>query len=49
MFEKREMTTALEVVLAVFVHSKKKKKKTDTQVNEGKPRLRGTSFRAAHG
>ena len=45
------MTTALEVVLAVFVHSKKKKKKkkTDTQVNGGKPRLRGTSFRAAHG
>ena len=26
MFEKREMTTALEVVLAVLVHIKKKKK-----------------------
>ena len=48
MFEKREMITAVEVVFAVFLHIKKKKKKK-TQVNGGKPRLRGTSFRAAHG
>ena len=47
MFEKREMITAGEVVFAVFLHIKKKKKRT--QVNGGKPRLRGTSFRAAHG